>query len=559
MLRFIHTYTEPAFPALVKSGLWREGDGLKLMHKPKFASPVDFNTVTAEGSPLEQLLSELRCLFYVDRLQGGVGYPVTYPYDPAAIARLRELLGDRFLGFQMHEWASNLRSDQQRIFELCQREGVDAADPAARKNLLEQVRKGEKDLFLEAYPPHEWAEIPLFTGIDGFLKEAETLYRRRHTETGGLLFPADSYYPAPRWEIAHGATMLLPEVGWQIPNLRAQIAYTRGMANGAELPWGIYYECWQNTANCGFTIPFSLQSGQDEWLEDLLHTGKGAQLPTERREHGGSSLSLMARAWRYAYFSGAKFIGEEYGVCNTFRDLADASLSPYGEVKKAFLRFTERFSDVGTPYKPFAAVLPEALPMVDIRFPEQWFDFPAPSHPALRQEHTRRINAAAQRLFGVQGRYGNYGHVLKNGGFPDVVDLIHADTPSIDDYDWLIDLTGDPAFAKTHKNAVSLEQAEQLLPSLLPLTIDGKLHTACNKTKDGWLILCMNHDGVQHDDFLPDRFLPEATVRAPIRSTNKALALQLLDGTGKLIKAGDDWTLTLRAGEWVLLAASGGE
>ena len=554
--RFIHTYTEPAFPAMVKSGLWREGDGLKLMHKPASVPPFDFNTMAAVGSPLERLLAELRCPFYVDRLQGGVGYPVSYPYDPALITHLRELLGERFLGFQIHEWASNLRSDQQRILALCEKEGLDAADPAARQELMEQVRRKEKDLFLEAYPPHEWAERPLFTDLSGFLREAETLYRRRHWETDGLLFPADSYYPAPKWEIAHGATMLLPEAGWQIPNLRAQIASTRGMANDAKLPWGVYYECWQNTEGYGFTIPYSLRSGQDEWQEDLLHTGNGFDQPPERREHGGSSLSLMARAWRYAYFSGANVIGEEYGVCNTFRDLSSAELSPYGEVKKAFLRFTERFPDVGVPFKPIAAVLPKELPLVDIHFPERWFDFPAPTHPEFRPELTGRINEAVRQLFGVQGRYGNYGHVLKNGGWPDVIDLIHADTPSLESYGWLIDLTGDPAFAKTHRNIVSTADAERLSRRLLPIFVDGNLHTAFNKTADGWLILCMNHDGVRHDGLRPDEFLPEAAVHAPIRFTEKPFSIRLLDGDGTLAKNGDDWSLTLRAGEWALLSLS---
>ena len=554
--RFIHTYTEQAFPALAISGLWREGDGLKLMHKPASVPPFDFNTAAAVGSPLERLLAELRCPFYVDRLQGGVCYPLTYHFDPGLITHLRELLGDRFLGFQIHEWASNLHSDQQRILALCEKEGVDAADPAARGKLLELVRQGEKDLFLEAYPPRVWAERPLFTDLSGFLREAETLYRRRRAETGGLLFPADSYYPAPKWEIAHGATMLLPEIGWQIPNLRAQIAYTRGMASGGGLPWGVYYECWQNTEGYGFTIPYSLRAGQDEWLEDQLHTGNGAGLPMERRERGGSSLSLMARAWRYAYFSGASVIGEEYGVCNTFRDLTSAELSPYGEVKKAFLRFTERFPNVGVPFKPIAAVLPKELPMVDIRFPEQWFDFPAAAHPALRPEDTGRINEAVKRLFGAQGQHGNYGHVLKNGGWPDVIDLIHADTPSLESYGWLIDLTGDPAFAKTHRNLVPIEAAERLSRSLLPVLIDGDLHTAYNKTADGWLILCMNHDGVLHDGLKPDEFLPEAAVHAPIRFTEKPFAIRLLDGDGTLTENGSDWALTLRAGEWALLALS---
>ena len=122
MFHFIHTYTEDSFPGLVSSGLWRVGDGLKLMHKPGFLPPHDFNSAVAPGAPLERLLRELRCPFYIDRLQGGIGFTKTYPYDPALLAHYRDMPGGQFFGFQMHEWASNLRSDEKRIRELCERE-----------------------------------------------------------------------------------------------------------------------------------------------------------------------------------------------------------------------------------------------------------------------------------------------------------------------------------------------------------------------------------------------------------------------------------------------------
>ena len=555
MFHFIHTYTEKAFPAIVKSGLWHNADGLKLMHKPGFLPPYDFNSQLAPEAPLRKLLRELKCPFYIDRLQGGMANTNTYAYNSDILSGLSEELRENYLGFQMHEWASNLRSDMQRILAQCEHDNIDVSYPAELRDLFARVQPGESSLFLEAYTPQEWASRPLFNTLDSYLKEAETLYRLRSKETNGMLFPADSYYMAFRTEIACGTRLLLPEVGWQIPNMRMQIAYVRGMAKGAGIPWGIYYECWQNSGPAGFTIPFALRSGQDEWLEDLLHRGGGSDRPFDEREYGGSSLSLLARAWRYAWFSGAWGIAEEYGVCNTFRDLGTAELSPYGKAKKAFLCFAEGIKDIGVPYKPIAAVLPKDIPMLDVRLPEQWYDYPAPEDSPLRSENVCSINEALKSMFGTQGEYGNQGHVLKNGGFPDIIDIIHADTLSLSSYEYLIDLTGDPLFAHTHKNTVPVSDLRDLFPALLPLTVDGDLHTAYNKTSDGWLILCMNHNGVQHDAFCPDRFLPEAEVCADVRFNNQTYRLQKLAGPGDLTLNGGAWYITLRAGEWILLSA----
>ena len=142
MFTFFHTYTPAAFPALVRSGLWRGGDGLKLMHKPGFRAPDDFNTALADGAPLTALLRELGCPFYIDRLQGGMAYTAAYPYDGAVIRRLTETLGDRFLGFQLHEWASNLRSDALRIRALLAEEGVSPTDRAAYAGSWRRVQSG---------------------------------------------------------------------------------------------------------------------------------------------------------------------------------------------------------------------------------------------------------------------------------------------------------------------------------------------------------------------------------------------------------------------------------
>ncbi len=556
-MKFIHTYTGRSFPALIKNGLWRDGDGLKLMHKPGFQPPDDFNTACAPGSQLYRLLRELRCAFYVDRLQGGLGFTRNYPYDDKLIELYKSLLSDGFLGFQMHEWASNFRSDQLRIEALCRDLNVDRYDLPVWRNLWDKIKNGKQPLFLEAYSPGEWANLKYSDSLSGFFNDCDRLYSLRNLQTGGLLFPADSYYMAPAMEIAYGAKLFLPEAGWQIPNLRVQIAYTRGMASAAGITWGIYWECWQNTNNAGFTIPYSLRGGQDEWLEDLLHKANGSDLPFEKREQGGCSLSLMERAWRYAYFCGASLIAEEYGVCNTFRDLTSAELSPYGRTKKDFLHFTGDFPDIGSPFRPFAVVLPKKLPMIDIRLNENWFDRPGnEDDKILTKEWSIPINESLNRIFGEHGKHGNYGHVLKCGGFPDIFDVIHADTPTAEKYDYLIDLTGDPDFSKNRANCVSVSDIDSILDIILPIRISGGIHTAYNRSRNGWLVLCMNNDGVFHDDFQPDVFLPEATVHTGIKQKETNPAIRKIDGSGTLYADGNEYSVTLHAGEWLLLAVS---
>ncbi|MCR5042491.1 MAG: hypothetical protein K6C36_10395 [Clostridia bacterium] len=555
MLTFIHTYAPDVFPALLKSSLWRGGDGLKLMHKPDFAPPFDFNTAAAPGGALDTLLNELRCPFYIDRLQGGLGYPKNYPYDETLLDRLKMTLGENFWGFQMHEWASNLCSDEKRIAELFDREGKDPRDPEERNRVWDRVVSAELPLYLEAYPAEDWRNMPLSDGPESFTKAAEALYARRAKETGGLLFPADSYLMAPRTELAFGAKRLMPEVGWQIPNMRAQLALTRGAARSAGVPWGIYYECWQDTKDFGFTIPFSLGEVQDEWNEDLFRRANGAELPLSRRELGGSSLSLLRRAWRLAYFSGAEYIAEEYGVCNTFRSLITAELSPYGEEKRDFLRFAEKFPDPGVPFVPVAVVLPADVPMFDVTFgdcyPGYMFSY-LPESAAANAERAFRETMAA--VFGTAGKNGNMGHVIKNGGLPGAVDIVYEDSPALSRYDMLIDPTGDPTFAQRHPNAVTVEEADRRLDGLLPCRFGGGLFAAYNRTTDGWLVLVMNNDGVFHDGFMPDVKLPEAAVTAFIEQAAPGAQVTMAAGDGILSESGGKYAVTLGAGEWLLLS-----
>lgn len=53
--------------------------------------------------------------FYVDRIAGGITY-FPYQLDKDLIRTYREMLGDDFLGFQIHESASNCRDAEWPAF-----------------------------------------------------------------------------------------------------------------------------------------------------------------------------------------------------------------------------------------------------------------------------------------------------------------------------------------------------------------------------------------------------------------------------------------------------------
>ena len=257
MFTFMHTYTPDSWDGLTKHGLFRRGDGLKVLHAGQRPDWFRFNQMAAIGSPLEQKLRELRCPFYIDRLQGGVGLSYLYPFDPALLHHYRTLLGDKFWGFQMHERSSNYRSDYDRITQLYETYGTPKPTPIERHSSFQDVRSGKKPLFLETLTPEEWSSRRNPVNRAMFLNDIRLLYETRCRMTG----------------YNHAAEALV--------------------------------------------IPFSLRDGQDEWGEDQLHKGTGADRTPEERERGGTSVNLQERLWRFAYHAGATVISEEYGVCNT--------------------------------------------------------------------------------------------------------------------------------------------------------------------------------------------------------------------------------------------------
>src|SRR6185437_14099263 len=113
---FLQTYeaTGRYWRGLQKAGLLRSTNGIRLVNSPWAAEELRFNSIARIGGELHRLLSERRCSFVVDRVVGGAHYNPS-DYDQGLIQSYAALLGDKFLGGQVHETVCNTHNDWDRF------------------------------------------------------------------------------------------------------------------------------------------------------------------------------------------------------------------------------------------------------------------------------------------------------------------------------------------------------------------------------------------------------------------------------------------------------------
>ena len=109
-MKFFHVYNDECMVGLEKNGLINADSGFKIQNVFSVPTHRLFNNIAAKGGVLHNLIREGHFPFYVDRIAGGVTY-FPYAYDQSLIREYSELLGDWFLGFQLHESGSNRRGD----------------------------------------------------------------------------------------------------------------------------------------------------------------------------------------------------------------------------------------------------------------------------------------------------------------------------------------------------------------------------------------------------------------------------------------------------------------
>ncbi len=564
MFRFIHTYTEDSFPGLFEKDLWREGDGLKLMHKNYLPEHRSFNEIAKVGGILYSRLKELNCPFYIDRFQGGIPFSYSYDYDKNLLDEYKNMLGDKFLGFQMHEWVSNFESENKRVLEAENKWIAECGSlDGFWEHYIEAAKTDSMALFVEAWSVEEWSKMKHPKNAGEFISELYRMWKLRKEQTGGPIFPADSGYLAPKIEIEMGAKLLLPEIGWQIEGTRVQLAYIRGMAKSANIPWGVYYECWgvnqdgkDEFSYDRFTVPYSLDLIDNEWTENELHK-QIIERTHGNPENGGSSRSLQERMWVYAYFSGAEYMGEEYGVCNTFRNLNDFELSEYGLTKKKFLDFATKYPNLGKTYTPVAVVLPAELPVYTLDGSDNYLGYPLNEFDITFAEKVRTIKRTMNQLFYKKAAgydwVGRDAHCMQNTDYPDVFDIIHADMQeALKEYEYIIDLTGDPDFAKSHSNIITVDELDNVFANALPCRFSQTLHTVYNRTDNGWLVFAANNNGVVRSVDKGEYAEENSTVISGVALKDEK-QITKLEGSGELLFDGKEYTVSLGAGEWIIL------
>ncbi len=542
MFTYFHCYHPETWEAQKECGLIDEHAGVRFMQTATLPEELKFNNLAAKGSVFYNMMLNNPMPMYIDRLQGGVVFE-DYKYNWELIDSYREMLGENFWGFQMHEWMNNLASDLNRIAECI------GDLPWTAENITKSVSKKYpmNYLWLEAQTAEEYAQLGRISTAKEFIKATAELFGNRYELCNGQLIPCDSYGLAYQTEIKCGVKHFMPEIGAQTIDTRIQISYARGMARTKNASFGVYYEPWGGK-------PFSTccyhRDNENEWgikgLGDLAFETKGC--------NGGSSRSLQKRIQLYGYFAGADFISEEWGMCNTFYDWKDFELTPYGKIKLDFLNIIKKYpkEKIGTPYTPVAVVLPKDLfgiAGLDDGENQTIFGYPFSGDTADRMRKVRKgikaLLSNPSEMVGCETRN------IINSDVPDCIDIIHEDYLNLyQDYEFFVDLTGNPEFAKNHR-CISVDEALEMLKNLLPCEVTGGVHWFVNKTKNGWLLVMFNNSGVERSVEKGEYILSEETREASVRLKN-GQELTVLESTGNVCFENGTYNIEINPGEWFL-------
>lgn len=535
MFRFIHGYLPKVWEAQVEAGLVGENDGLRFCQSIMLNDEMKFNKLASKGSELYKILSKRKCVFYIDRIQGGC-YIDDYLYDSELLKDYEEMLGENFWGFQMHEWMSNYRHDVFcKLVELPDKEWT---KEGIEKFIFKQFPF--PFLFLESMTAQEMAESGKPDTVEKFYKNITEIYKKR-LQTGKLI-PCDSGYLAYAFEVSCGSNKLMPEVGAQTPDTRIQVCYARGMTRKQGRSFGIYYEPWGG-------VPFSAccyhRENKNEW-----GIGESSSFPFETQgPNGGSSRSLQKRIFLYGYLCGAEFMSEEWGLCNAFYDWKDFKLSPYGQAKKEFLDFTRKYKDIGDRVTPMAVVLPKTLMVLDNLYDDNLYCgyFVQDETVAKAKRGLREIFAKSLPMIGTETSS------LKNSDIPDAIDILNEDSELLTSYSYVIDLTNDSTFAQRHDNVCEIKDIQKVLREVLPCYVDGNAHWLVNECKTGgYYLTVFNHSGIERTVEKGEVEMPEATTTVKLTLKNCTIPT-VNEGNGKLFAKDGQYYLTIPAGGWAFI------
>ena len=510
-MKFFHVYNERCYEGLVKNNLLNEDSAFKIQHVFSMPEEIKFNKFAAKGTKLHSMIKENKIPFYVDRITGGVTYH-KYQFDKDLIREYENILGDWFLGFQLHESASNIaQSDLPRLkaigegpydLETLKKELVSKFAVMPDGTRLDNLSHDTTDFY---------ANIRLPKTTDEFLELVKKIYERRMEETLGYVLPCDSYFLLHRMQDELGMKTFMPEVGWQIADMRIAVATSRGVSKRTGKKWGTYYETWiAAPKEHDASMPCFNDDPSNEWyLTQDIHPDNF----TEHGPAGGSSRLLQKRIYYYSLMSGAQYLAEEWGLNCSYSDMNTFELSEYGIAKKEFIEFARAYKNVKA-ITPFAIVLPKKYACVEIhnpfrvrkigQFNNNYMLMPIGEEQIKYNGFVEDVLKLCYETYGES--YGNEGHVMTNSRFGDLFDIIYEDAPeeTLAKYDTLIDASPEGDFNKkfgakyrvlTGDNLEKLElDINARTKEIMPVTVDS-LHWLVSENEGKRILSIFNNEG----------------------------------------------------------------
>ena len=573
-MKFFHVYNDKYFDGLVKNGLINKNTGFKIQHCFTVPEEIKFNRIAAKGGKLHSLLKEGNYAFYVDRLAGGISW-YEYDFDRTLIREYSEMLGDWFLGFQLHESGTNRRYlDWGGILRTMGTKGPYDVEELKKARLDQQRTEamGFPMYAMNIDAPETYAKMRYAETPEEYFAEMREMFQRKLKQMDGHILPADSGFAAMKMENELGIKSFMPEVGGQIPQMRQQVALTRGIAENNGKTWGTYYECWFHRMDVGYTMPcFNTEPGNEWYLPQELHGDDFSSYGP----NGGSSRLLQRRIFYYSLMSGAHYVAEEWGLNCSYTDMKEFTLSEYGEVKKEFINTAEEFGTLKT-VTPFAIVLPNDYAILEIvgkyesykvgDHREKYMGIPLDDE---RKAYYGHVVDVLLSIFANQDEiYGNESHTLCNSRFGDMFDIIYEDAgeETFKKYAYLIDATKEGSFAKKYagSNVILSGDLERMATEInaaaskvMPVVVDG-LHWLVSYGEDGRRYLSIfNNEGNDRDMKLGNVIDHRADRRVKV-TFKEAAQLQVVrsfcDGI-KLEQIDDrNWYVTVPATEMVIFS-----
>ncbi|NOX56443.1 MAG: hypothetical protein GXP27_18765 [Planctomycetes bacterium] len=542
----MHTY-EPTgryWQCLENAGLVRSTTGVRLINSPFGEDARRFNAVARIGGPLHRIIHQAKCHFVVDRVVGGSPYR-DYRFDKNLIKAYADLLGEKFLGGQVHEVISNINNDWRRFREADPKYAREPIDADALRDRFDWssvhrcLEYGTLDDYDGRRAPRDQAEL---------WNEIERAAKRQGARFAGhFCYCEGTLYGELTWNqfYGFGSGWCLVEVGpWASRQTQFAIAALRGAARAAGKPWGIFFAPWGPNGCTSFFTP-----EKSSW-----QVAKG-WMPRSSYNVGpnnGPSTALQRRIFFHAYLSGARTLHEEWGAEDNFVDWNSCKLSSYGRVTRDLLDFQDAFPDVGEPFVPIALVLdPKPL-----RNRTPWRQLKANLFQYSKQDSELASRKDAGRA---------EAECYPPSALPELFDIVPADASAEvwSNYRVVVPVDGSrpPAGIKTATAGSAWELLAEAARELSPFDRSTHLPMQINRRiSDGaWIVGLYNPWGAHRGDVygLGSILAAECTVRERLRpkfALESARAIHAWpDGSGLTVAADGTLEATVGPGGTLIL------